>query len=705
MDGRESLLPIFAPRSVAVVGATDRAGKLSQVVMANMGGFGGELYAVNPAHESVAGRRCYPSLAAIGVSVDLAVLAVPAAAAVRALDEARGCVRAAVVVSGGFGEAGREGRELEARLVEIARRDGVRLVGPNCLGIYDTLSGVDTFFIPRERSARPGRGPLSILSQSGSFAVTAMDLLAYEGLGVARVVSYGNKSDVGEADCLDFLADDEATSVVALYIEGVDDGRRFVEAAARCAARKPVMAVKVGREGAGVKAALSHTGAVAGRYELYRAAFREAGVIELGGFEELMDGCKALSFFSPARGRRCAVITDGGGMGVNTADALSALGLDVAELPGEVKRRLEERFPSYFAVSNPMDLTGSVTDRWFADAVEAVLDGDFYDVAVVAALWGPPRLGAGLADLVAEAAGRSGKPVLVCSPGGEYTRRMNRRFESRGIPVFPTPEAAARAAAVLCGVPSAGAAAASSAKAAAALPERAVSHARRIVGAARAVGRRVLTEPEAKEIVGALDIAVPRSVVVEDAGVLAEAARALTPPLVLKAVSTDIVHKSDVGALRLGIDGPEGLERAWAEIASRLAGTAPGARIEGLLVEETAPSGGVELIVGAFVDGQFGPAVMVGTGGVAVELFKDVTFRLAPVDEDEALAMVAELRGYALLAGYRGLPPRDLHALAASVAAVSRLISQLGGLREMEINPLIAYERGVLAVDARVVLT
>lgn len=443
----------FKPESVAVVGASPEPGKISNIILGNLAGagFGKRLVPVNPGQASVMGLECLPSLEESPEVIDIAVFAIPAGLVPGALKRAEGKVRGAVIVSGGFGEAGERGKLLEKEVLDTARKAGVRVIGPNCLGIYDAVSKVDTFFIPVDRAGRPGRGGLSILSQSGSFAAVAMDELAAEGIGVARIVSYGNAVDVNESDCLEFLASDPETSAVVIYMESVADGRRFVEAASRCSSEKPVMAVKVGKFGAGAAAARSHTGAIAGRYEIYRAAFRKAGVTELDGYEEFQAACKAFGLQGRAGGKRVMIITDGGGMGVGIADACHALGLEAAPLPDDLEKELRAVFPPYFSISNPLDLTGSATDESFAMSVQKTMSGGHYDIAIVAALWGPPALTDSLPGMLAQKPGFSEKPIIVCTPGGEYSRSRLRLFREAGLPVFTTPEGAVRAAAVLAG--------------------------------------------------------------------------------------------------------------------------------------------------------------------------------------------------------------------------------------------------------------
>lgn len=441
----------FNPKSIAVIGASPNPDKPSYVILESLKSidFPGKIYPVNPKYTSINNLRCYSSVEGIGSSVDLAVIAVPASLVMDTLkDAANKKVKGAIIISAGFGETGSDGKGLEDEIKAMAHREGIRVLGPNCLGIYDTISKVDTFFVPSERMGRPIKGGLSILSQSGSFAALIMDEMAAEGIGVSRVVSYGNRLDIGESDCLEFLADDKHTKAVAIYMESVDDGRRFVEAASRCAKKKPVIALKVGKREAGISAAKSHTGAMTGRYEIYRAAFRKAGIIEVDGYEGLKDTCRALNIFKPVKGRKVLIITDGGGIGVRLADACEERGLNVAALPEGLQKKLSAKFPAFYGINNPLDLTGSATDDEYVMALDVGLK-DSYDIAIVTLLWGPPQITEGLVYKLKAAIKRHDKPVIVCSPGGTFTKRMNRAFEDNGIPVFTTPESAARAAAVL----------------------------------------------------------------------------------------------------------------------------------------------------------------------------------------------------------------------------------------------------------------
>ncbi|MBI5328953.1 MAG: CoA-binding protein [Deltaproteobacteria bacterium] len=440
----------FNPKSIAVVGASPIAEKLSNVIINSLRdiGFTGDIYPVNPKYKSIDEMKCYQSAKAIKADVDVAIICVPASAVLGVMEDiVAKKVKGVIIVSAGFKETGKDGAEAEEELKKISNETGIRIIGPNCLGIFDNISKVDTFFILRERAKRPPAGGLSILSQSGSFAGTIMDELSAEGLGVARIINYGNRADVGESDCLEYMAEDKSTKVVGLYIESVDNGKIFIEAARRCSAKKPVFAIKAGRQETGASAARSHTGAIAGRYEIYSAAFKKAGIIEVKGYSEFLDACKVLSKQYHADGKRVLIVTDGGGMGASIADACSDFGLVVAEPSQGIKDALASKLPPFCAVGNPIDLTGSVTNDNYVMALKEAMSE--YDAAIVMVLWGPPLLTDGLIKMLKAASVGIKKPVIICSPGGEYSQKRKKMFEEAGLPVFSSPEEAVRAAAIL----------------------------------------------------------------------------------------------------------------------------------------------------------------------------------------------------------------------------------------------------------------
>jgi acetyl-CoA synthetase (ADP-forming) len=442
----------FSPHSIALVGASPTPGKPSQVIMENLKriGYPGTVYLVNPNYASIDGVRCYRALSEIEAVIDVAIFVLPAPLVMEVMERTEN-IRGAIIVSAGFKETGSSaGTKLEDELRALGARKGIRIIGPNCMGIYDAVSRVDTFFTPEERVRRPMKGGISILTQSGSFAELIMVELVSQDIGVARIVSYGNRVDVGESDCLEFLMDDAATSVVVIYMESVDDGKRFVELASRCTKKKPVVVVKVGKREAAIHAARSHTGAISGRYEIYKAAFKKAGVIEVNGYEGLKDAIKVLNTYELVAGKRVLIVTDGGGVGVSIADACEDLGLEVSELSEGTRKRLSAQLLGFSTTGNPIDLTGSAIDADYVNALEEGLKDEF-DLAIVTVLWGAPEITEKLVDDLKAVRDRHNIPFLICSPTSEFARRMAARFEENGMPVFFTPESAARAAAVLAG--------------------------------------------------------------------------------------------------------------------------------------------------------------------------------------------------------------------------------------------------------------
>ncbi|MGR3310791.1 MAG: acetate--CoA ligase family protein [Candidatus Brocadiales bacterium] len=452
-ETKNNLEVFFNPKSVAIVGATEKVGSLPGVILKNLldMGFNGSIFPVNPKYKTVFDLPCYPTVLEIPQKVELVVIAVPAKFVPQILEQmGKRRIKSAVIISAGFSEIGKEGIKLEETIKRISKKKGIRVLGPNCLGILDNYSNFTTSFLPWERVRRPKAGGLTILSQSGAFAIAVLDLAAQEGMGIARVANYGNRMDIGESDFINHLAKDAYTKVIALYMESVDNGRKFVEAAARCAKVKPIIALKVGKGEAGAIAAHSHTGAIAGMYEIYKAAFKKAGIIEALTLEAFIDGAKILSMLKPPKGNKILIITNGGGFGVIVADSCSERGLQVPAPSKGLKERMLSKFSRFYVVNNPIDLTGSATDENYMTAINTCLvESDEYDAAIVIPLMAPQCMTERVVDLVTDGARFSGKPVAICTVGGEYTMRIKRMFEERGLPVFPSPERAVRAMSIL----------------------------------------------------------------------------------------------------------------------------------------------------------------------------------------------------------------------------------------------------------------
>jgi acyl-CoA synthetase (NDP forming) len=440
----------FFPRTVALIGATETHDKPARAIMENLAHFTGDVFPVNPKYATLMGGPCYASIMDVPAAVDLAIVALPAPLVEREIGRLREKgVRSAIVIGSGFAELGTQGQAMQERLAKIAKDAGIRVIGPNALGVYNTQNGLDTFFVSRERVSRPGAGRLSIISQSGAVTVILMEALSRDGLGIAKAVNYGNRLDVNEADCLDFFADDPQTAAVAMYMESVADGRAFLRAAKNLASKKPLVIWKAGKHALGAAAVASHTATLAGRYGLYQAAFRQAGAIEAQGFDHLVDAAKALAVMDyPCVGSRLLVVTNGGGMSVAASDQAEREGFTMPHVPDEVRAELDSALPPFFVKDNPIDLTGSGRNEDYATALRAALP--HYDAAIVIVLMGATTVTEDSMEMIAAACHAAKKPVTCCVLQGlGYTREAMSVLLKLGIPVYPSPERAVRALAAL----------------------------------------------------------------------------------------------------------------------------------------------------------------------------------------------------------------------------------------------------------------
>lgn len=446
-DVAQSIEPFFRPRSVAIIGASSKQKKVGYVIAKNfVESFRRECFMVNPTAQEIFGHKVYPSVKSIPEEVDLAVIAVPAPIVPSVLEECgeKG-VKAAIVISGGFKEVGDGGAKLEEELVELSRRYGVRLMGPNCMGVFDSDSMVDTLFIPRYRLKRPPKGGIAFISQSGASGIAFLDWAAGERIGISKFVSYGNAADVSEADLLEFLAADDETKVIAMYLEGIKDGRKFVRVVSQASKTKPVLVLKSGSTASGAKAALSHTGALAGSDEVFDAVVKQTGMIRVYDWEEMFDLARVLAYQPVARGDRVAVVTNGGGAGVMIADEIEKLGLRLAELNGKTQVELRTKFPPHVVVKNPLDLTGDADNERFSTAINAVLNDENVDSLLLVCIPHTPAIDLeSFVDMVVDSSSKSSKPLVVCLPGGRVSLGVRELFEDSEIPTYPTPRRAAR---------------------------------------------------------------------------------------------------------------------------------------------------------------------------------------------------------------------------------------------------------------------
>jgi len=446
LDKPISIEPFFKPRSVAIIGASAKQKKVGYVIAKNfIESFKGKFFMVNPTTQEILGFKSYPSADSIPDDVDLAVIVVPAPIVPDVLERCgeKG-VRAAIVISGGFKETGKEGAKLEEKLVEISRKYGFRLMGPNCMGVFDSASMVDTLFIPRYRLRRPPRGKIAFISQSGASGIAFLDWAAGERIGMSKFMSYGNAADVSEADLLEFLGADEETKVIAMYLEGIKEGRKFVDVVSEVTKTKPILVLKSGSTASGAKAALSHTGSLAGSDEIFDAVVKQTGMIRVYDWEEMFDVARALAYQPAAKGGRVAVVTNGGGAGVMIADEIENLGLKLAQFDEKTITELVGKFPPHVVVRNPMDLAGDAGNERFREAIGAVLEDKNVDSLLLVCIPHTPEIDLeSFVDVVVDSSSGSGKPLVICIPGGRVSLEIKELFEDYGIPTYPTPRRAA----------------------------------------------------------------------------------------------------------------------------------------------------------------------------------------------------------------------------------------------------------------------
>ncbi len=685
---RRDLTPLFDPRVIAVVGASDDPTRIGGRPIAHMGrsGYAGRIVPVNPKYDIIQGLPAVRSLAEADGTIDLVIVAVAAKHVPQTLaDAADKGARAAVIFSSGFAEVGADGAAAQDELVAMARRLGIVMLGPNCLGHYAAASGVCATFASLFERAMPPRGPLAIVSQSGAYG-THIGLLAVErGLGISHMVTTGNEADIGLADCVSHFAHDPSVNVIACYSEGLADGRAFLAAAEEArGAGKPVVMLKVGRSAEGQDAARSHTASVAGDDRVFGELVAEAGVLRVDTTAELMEAAYTLSRRPPVAGRRLGVISVSGGACVLMADAARASALELPALPEAAQRRLREAIPMG-AVRNPVDTTGNAINDMsvIVTAMRTMLaEGEMDAVAAFFLNWAAsPTIGARLRAAIAEAArGYEDRTIAIVMTAEEHRSE----FEAMGMLVFDDPSHAMRALGRSAWVGEA-----------LARPPRSAPP----VGTPATLPERV-DEAEATALLSAVGVPMVDVHVAADAEAAAALAQRLNGPAAVKVLSPDIAHKSDVGGVRLGVTGAAALAEAADAVLAAARRAAPQAEVRGVLVAPMV-SGGVELILGGRRDPAFGPVVVIGLGGLFVELFEDVAIAAAPVDKDGALRLLRRLRGWPLLAGARGRPPVDVEAIAAAIARFSMFFAaNVATLASAEVNPLVAFPDRVLGLDA-----
>lgn len=695
-----NLVSLVTPKSIALIGAGDRPGSLGAVVWRNLkaAGFKGRLYPVNPSHAEIDGVKVYPDVASLPETPELAVLVTPAATVpglIAAL--ARRGAKAAIVISAGFG--GPDGKALKQQMLEAARPGLLRILGPNCLGMMAPPSGLNAGFA----HIAPRSGQIAFLSQSGAILTSVIDWAAPRGIGFSQLVSLGEMVDVDFGDMLDFLADDPATKAILVYMEAVTGARKFMSAARRAARAKPVIVIKAGRHAEAAKAVASHTGALAGADAVYDAAFRRAGMLRVTELEELFDAAETLSMAALPQGDRLAILTNGGGMGILATDMLIETGGRLAEIEPGTLARLNAVLPAAWSHGNPVDIIGDAPPERYAKAIEALLEDRSNDAILVLNCPTAVADAGASARAVVAALAKSRHCVLTSWIGEQTAAEARRTFRDAGIPTYETPESAVTAfdhivryrrnQELLTETPP-------SMPTSFAVDRTAVQE---VIQTALGECREMLTGPESQRILDAYDIPTIRSIVAATPAEAGRAAAKIAGPVAVKILSPDISHKSDIGGVMLGLEGEAAVEGAAAAILDRARTQRPQARVLGVTIEPMVRRpGAIELILGMSEDAQFGPILLFGQGGTAVERIGDRALALPPLNLKLAMDQIASTRIYQLLKGYRDRPAADLEAIALTMTKLSQLVVDVPEIVELDINPLLADAQGVIAVDARV---
>jgi len=678
METLDSLKPIFQPNSVAVIGASTAPGKLGHDILANLknGGFAGPLYPINPKADDILGLKVYKAITDTPAPPELAVVVIPARIVAATLEQcAQAGVKAAIIITGGFAEAGPDGERLQDELAQVVRKTGLRVIGPNCQGV-----NMPHHHMCASWPLITTRGRIAFASQSGTVGAAFLDLAAAEKLGVSAFVSLGNRVDVDEAEVISYFNADPHTQVIALYLEGVKRPTYFLQALEE--AQKPVVILKAGRTARGRVAAESHTKSMAGVDAIYEALFGKYKVYRADTLEELFDYAKALAYLPRPKGRRLMITTSSGGAAILAIDQAEAAGLETPEPSGSLKETLRAMLPAHCAVGNPVDLTGDAISA--PDLYKQVMDATRaqYDTQVV--IFGDPIPGA--SQVVTPGA----HELVIFLGGADVELEERQRLYEAGIPVFPTPERGIAALAQFF-------------RFEAPKAPRVPTHAPILEAAAPpAPGLRLLPAFEAAHLVAQAGIPAASAPLATDAEEAVSLAQGFGYPVVLKVASPDLPHKSDLGGVALNLPNDEAVRHAYQEIMANIRLQARQARVEGVTVSPLAKEGGLEVILGTITDPQYGPTLMFGLGGIYTELYKDVAFCLLPATDAELEDLMRKIQGFPLLTGFRGQPKRDTGALLVAMQALSRFALKHPELDQIELNPLLLYEKGLFAVDVRI---
>lgn len=703
----KDLTPLFDPKSVAVIGASQRQGTVGHAILKNLisAKFNGKIYPVNPKAETLEGLKCYPSVAKIAESVDMAVIIVTSAAVPEVIKEcaAKG-VKAVIVISAGFKEVGAEGKKLEQEIIRIADEAGIPILGPNCLGLINTSVGVsmNASFAP----STPKAGNIAFISQSGALGTAVLDYAKGKGIGFSKFISLGNKANVNELDILRYLENDDETDVILLYVEDLVDGRGFIDTArditGNIAHTKPILAIKSGRTPQGAKAASSHTGSLMGSDEVYDAIFAQSGVLRVDSVGEIFDYAIAFSNKRLPKGDRIAIITNAGGPGIMATDSCVRYGLKMAEIAPETVTELKKYLPATANFSNPIDVIGDAqVDRYLAALKYVIADPGVDGIIVILTPQAMTDI-QGTAKAIVEAAKTTDKPILSCFMGLADVTAGVKILEENRIPHYPFPGEAAHTMAVM------------------AQYHNWISRPRTqfksyktdkakvtaILESAKKAGLKMLPINESMEVFKAYGLPLLPFGFAKSEAETVKLAKEVGFPVVLKVISQDVIHKFDFGGVKLNLKSEAEVKDAYGDMMKSILSKLPNAKIDGVFVQQMAPKGR-EVILGMNRDPHFGPILMFGLGGIYVEALKDVTFRVAPIRQTGARHMIEGIRAYPILKGVRGEAPADMDMMIECLTRLSQLSMEQPLIDEVDLNPLLVYNQGEGAkvIDARIILT
>jgi acetyl coenzyme A synthetase (ADP forming)-like protein len=694
----------FSPRSIAVIGASANPSKLGYALLNNLVTCGytehGKIFPINLKANSILNLPAYHSVLDVPDPIDLAVIVIPYSLVPESLIECgKKGISAAIIISAGFREAGMEGLERELQLIDIAKEYHIRLIGPNCLGIIDTYAPLNASFA----AGTPPAGPMAFMSQSGALGTAVLDIALSGRLGLSKFVSLGNKADVNETDLLQDWVNDEQTHAILIYSEGMPNGQEFIKIARQITRVKPVIAIKSGITKSGSRAVSSHTGSLAGSEQAYQAAFHQAGILRANSMEELFDMALAISYQPSLNGENIAIITNAGGPGILATDALERAGLSLARFENETIQNLEKDLPDAASAANPVDILGDALADRYQFALENVIKDPHVDGLLV--LLTPQAMTEieKTAHVVGENAKKTEKPILACFMGEAKVKPGIDILAGYNIPNYAFPERASRAFRSM-----------SNYREIKSRPDPEFVHydiqqdkVSEIIQRVLSENRIAIGDAESRDILQAYGMRIPRSTLARNPEEAVKLSSQMGFPVVLKIASPEILHKTDVGGVKIGLENPEQVTDAFELMVYRAQRYIPEAHIWGCLVQEMVPTGGLEVLIGMNRDPQFGPLVTFGLGGIYVETLKDVTFRLAPFSRQEAYQMLSEIRAHALIDGVRGKPPLDKDAIVAVLLRVGQLVQDFPEIAELDINPLVVYpqKQGAIALDMRIILS